>query len=109
MSSEHEHSHEEHEDALAKFEEVKYVRPSRNGEFVGQEGDNFYVALSEEEVYALSPLAYYIWSMCDGEHNVEDLAGKMSQDLNVNIDEAKEVLAIALTRMSEVDLIHLLK
>ncbi|MEZ0290244.1 MAG: PqqD family protein, partial [Sulfolobales archaeon] len=56
----------------------KYVR---KGDFVGSDGTNFIVALSEEEVYSLDAAAYYIWSLCDGSRTVSDIIIKASEDL----------------------------
>jgi hypothetical protein len=91
--------------AIEKYMAVKDSKPTRRGEFIGVERDKFYVALSEEEVYELSPLAYYIWSLCDGEHTVRDIALDISNNANVPYHEVIEPLLIVLEQMGEAGLV----
>jgi len=87
------------------FQEIKTLKPSRQGVFLGEENEKFYVAKTEEEVYELSALAYYVWLLCDGEHTVEDMVSKMSQDVKVSEEEVIEPLVIALDSLSHAGLI----
>ncbi len=87
------------------FQEIKTLKPSRQGVFLGEENEKFYVAKTEEEVYELSALAYYVWLLCDGEHTVEEMASKMSQDVQVSEEEVIEPLVIALDSLSHAGLI----
>ncbi|MEL9908497.1 MAG: PqqD family protein [Desulfurococcus sp.] len=108
MSEEHvhEHDHPGHEEALNRFNELKDVKPVRQGEFLGEEQEKFYVALSEEEVYELSPLAYYIWVMCDGEHTVNELAESISKEAQVDFKDVIEPLVMALDQLHEAKLVN---
>ncbi|MEM4756787.1 MAG: hypothetical protein QW254_01930 [Desulfurococcaceae archaeon] len=45
---------------LSKYNEIKSLKPTRQGGFIGANEDKFYIALSEEDVYELSPLTYYV-------------------------------------------------
>ncbi|WP_440059267.1 PqqD family protein [Thermogladius sp. 4427co] len=74
-------------DYKGKYEEIKGLKPVRQGTYLGEEGEKFYVALSDEEVYELSPLAYYVWLLCDGQRSIEELARSMSEDIDVSLDE----------------------
>ncbi len=87
------------------FQEIKSLKPSRQGVFLGEEDEKFYVAKTEEEVYELSALAYYVWLLCDGEHTVEEMVTKMSQDVQVSEEEVIEPLVIALDSLSHAGLI----
>ena len=87
------------------FQEIKTLKPSRQGVFLGEEDEKFYVAKTEEEVYELSALAYYVWLLCDGKHTVEDMVSKMSQDVKVSEEEVIEPLVIALDSLSHAGLI----
>ncbi|MEL9929454.1 MAG: PqqD family protein [Sulfolobales archaeon] len=62
----------------------------KKGDLVGSDGNNFVVALSDEEVYSLDPAAYYIWSLCDGSRTVGDIIQKASEDLSLNKEEIRE-------------------
>jgi len=103
---EHEHEHPGHEEIIARFNELKDVKPLRQGEFIGEEQEKFYVALSEEEVYELSPLAYYIWVMCDGEHSVNELAEAISKEAQVDFNDVVEPLVVALEQLHEAKLVN---
>lgn len=92
-------------DILEKFNNIKEKIPERQGTFLGEEGGNFYVAISEDEVYELSPLAYYVWLLCDGKHNINELANRMSKDLKMELNEIIEPLLMALNGLKNVNLI----
>jgi len=89
-----------------RYVEVRSTKPTRRGNFLGVEEDKFYVAVSEEEVYELSPLAYYIWALCDGEHTVEDMAHNISENANVEYYKVIEPLLVVLDEMRKVGLIE---
>ncbi|ADV64701.1 PqqD family protein [Desulfurococcus mucosus] len=103
---EHEHEHPGHGELLARFNELKGVKPVRQGEFLGEEKEKFYVALSEEEVYELSALAYYVWVMCDGEHTVGELAEAISKEAQVDFNDVVEPLVVALDQLHEAGLVN---
>lgn len=65
------------------------MKPLRQGEHVGMEGENYIVALSEEEAYALNPAAYYIWTLCDGVRTVNDIISKVASDLKLEVSEVE--------------------
>jgi hypothetical protein len=88
------------------WEELREKKPSRQGLFLGEENDKFYVAKSESEVYELSALVYYVWLISDGEHTVEQLVDRMSNDIQVNKNEVVEPLLLALKSLSEVGLVR---
>ncbi|MEM0378463.1 MAG: PqqD family protein [Thermosphaera sp.] len=98
----HEH---EHEKTIARFNEIKEWKPSRQGDFLGEEDEKFYVALSQEEVYELSPLAYYVWLLCDGERTVSQIAEHISTEVQVDVSEVIEPLVVALEQLSSVNLV----
>jgi aminopeptidase-like protein len=89
------------------YEEMKELKPRRLGVYLGEESEKFYVALSEDKVYELSALAYYVWLLCDGEHTVSDIANKMSSDVKLELSEIMEPLVMALNSLSEAGLIKL--
>ncbi len=92
-------------DFLEKFNNMKGQVPERQGTFLGEEGENFYVAKSENEVYELSPLAYYVWLLCDGKHTVNEMANRMSRDLKMDLNEIIEPLLMALDGLMSVNLV----
>ncbi len=89
------------------FDKVKNMYPERQGQYLGEENENFYVALTPEEVYELSPLAYYVWLLCDGKHSIKEIAEKMSHDLNMDLNEVIEPLIQAIKGLTSVKLVVL--
>jgi ribosome biogenesis protein Nip4 len=102
----HEHKYELSKETQEKYDAIKDLKPMHKGDFIGVEQDKFYVSLSEEEVYELSPLAYYVWAMCDGEHTVEDMANDISQNANIEFNRVVEPLIIVLDEMKKVGLVE---
>lgn len=92
-------------DVLERYMRVKDLKPVRNGEFIGIEREKFYIQLSEEEIYELSPLAYYIWSLCDGEHSVENIAQDISTNAEIAFHEVVEPLVIVLEELKKAGLV----
>ncbi len=90
---------------LSEFEKAKDAKPKRNGVFLAEEKEKFYVALSEEKIYELSALAYYVWLLCDGEHSIGQIAEKISQDIQVDIDKVIEPLMLSLQSLNSAGLI----
>lgn len=106
MNEEHIHQHSEDLNIKELFNEIKALKPLRQGIFLGEEGEKFYIAKSEEEVYELSALAYYVWLLCDGEHTVDDIIDKMSNDIKIERSEVIEPLVLALDSLSHAGLIR---
>ncbi|MGC8983394.1 MAG: PqqD family protein [Desulfurococcaceae archaeon] len=103
--SEEELKHYLGEELASKYAMLRDLRPVRKGDFIGVEQDKFYVQLSEEEIYELSPLAYYIWALCDGEHRVDDIARDISENARVAYYEVIEPLVVVLEEMKKAGLV----
>jgi 2-keto-3-deoxy-L-rhamnonate aldolase RhmA len=94
-------------DILGKYNLIKNHKPIREGLYLGNENDKFYVAKSQEEIYELTALPYYVWLLCDGEHTVGEIAEIMSKDVQVELNEVIEPLIRSIESLSEVGLINL--
>jgi hypothetical protein len=92
-------------EVLERYNAIKDLRPERKGDFIGLERDKFYIALSEEEVYELSPLAYYVWALCSGDLTVEEIAHQISEGADVNINIVIEPLLIVLEELKRAGLV----
>jgi len=96
--------------SLLTYEEIKNKRPIKQGVELGIEGDNYLVGVSEEKVYSLSLSAFYVWQLCDGSRNVEQLVGHVMEDLKdssqkISEDELKDLLTLILGQLHEAELI----
>ncbi len=64
---------------------------TRKGSFVGQASENeYYVALSEDKVYALTAGAFYIWSQCDGNKTLKEVIENLSNETNIEYGELEK-------------------
>jgi len=81
------------------------MKPTRQGEHVGMEGENYVIALSEEEAYALNPAAYYIWTLCDGVRTVDEIINKVASDLKLEVAEVESPVEAILDALSQAKLI----
>ncbi len=95
-----------------KYKEMENKTPMRQGTFLGEEKEgegesdvSFVVALSDEEIYKLSPLAYYVWLLCDGQHKVSEIGERMSKELQISVEETHEPLVLALETLASVNLV----
>ncbi|RLG89127.1 MAG: hypothetical protein DRO15_01325 [Thermoprotei archaeon] len=80
-------------------------RPVKKGDVLGVEGEDYIIAIGEE-LYALSPAAFYIWRMCDG-RSISELVDRASSELGIPKDQLKEVFVNIVTRLAEYGLVEL--
>jgi len=90
---------------MEKWIETKDKIPLRKGSFIGEEDEKFYILSENDELYELSPLVYYIWLISDGEHTVEQLVDRMSEDIGVSREDLVEPFLIALESLIKAGLI----
>ncbi|MEM0361969.1 MAG: PqqD family protein [Sulfolobales archaeon] len=95
------------------YERVKELKPSKAGSELGFDGQNYLVALSENDVYALAAGAYYVWSLCNGEKTVEQIVKEITTELSsvseskekIEEEELREPVALILEQLARVGLI----
>ncbi len=95
-----------------KYNVIREKIPVRRGAYLGEEHEgeseedvSFVVAVSDEEIYKLSPLAYYIWLLCDGKHTVNEISERMSRELGISVEETHEPLVLALETLASAHLV----
>ncbi len=72
-------------------QEILDKKFTRKGSFVGQASENeYYVALSEDKVFALTAGAFYIWSQCDGNKTVKEIIENLSKEANIEYQELEK-------------------
>ncbi len=95
------------------YDEIKNLKPKRQGISLGMEDDNFIVALDENRAYTLTAGAYYVWMQCSGEKTVEDIVKDLSKELSadpetaMSEDELKPPITLILSELAKVGLIKL--
>ncbi len=95
------------------YDEIKNLKPRRQGISLGMENDNFIVALDENRAYTLTAGAYYVWMQCSGEKTVEEIVKGLSKELSadpetaMSEDELKPPITIILNELAKVGLVKL--
>ncbi len=80
------------------------TRPVRKGDVLGIEGGEYIVSLGEE-LYALSPAAFYIWRMCNG-RSINELIDSASQELGIPREELEDLFVNVISRLAEFGLVE---
>ncbi len=89
------------------MEKSQSLIPIKKGALLGMYGENYIIALGEEEnVFMLTPIAYYIWDLCDGESTTNDIVSIVKEELNLDHDDARNVVSIVLKKLNEIGLIY---
>ncbi len=91
---------------MARFEDLRDLRPKRLGVEVGAEGDLFYVAGPDGSIYELGAAAFYVWSMCDGERSVGDIVTTISEEAGIPRDDLEEPVSIIVEKLMEAGLLE---
>ena len=91
------------------FNEVKDLKPQKIGEFIDktEDGEGYIVKVSEEKVYELAPIAYYVWELCDGEKTVEQIITQISTEANLPIDQVRDPILMVLDELQKNSLISM--
>ncbi|AWR96672.1 PqqD family peptide modification chaperone [Acidianus sulfidivorans JP7] len=91
------------------FEDIKDKKPKKVGEFLdkAENGENYIIKLSEDKIYEVAPIAYYIWAMCDGEKTVTQIVDEVSKEANIEFDQLKEPISAVLDQLQQASLITL--
>ncbi len=95
------------------YNNIKGSKPLKVGNELGFDGQNYLVALNENDVYALAAGAYYVWTLCDGVKTVEEIVKDITNELSnlpeskekVTEDELREPVALIIDQLAKVGLV----
>lgn len=89
------------------FEEVKDLKPQKVGEFIdkSEDGEGYIIKVSEDKVYELAPIAYYVWELCDGNKTVTQILTQISQEANLSVDQVRDPILMVLDELKKASLI----
>ena len=92
-----------------KFDEVKDLKPQKIGEFIDrtEDGEGYIVKVSDDKVYELAPIAYYVWELCDGEKTVEQIITQISTEANLPIEQVRDPILMVLDELQKNSLISM--
>ncbi|EWG07843.1 MAG: hypothetical protein ASUL_02329 [Candidatus Aramenus sulfurataquae] len=91
------------------FDEIKDVKPVRNGEVIdkSEDGENYIIKLSEDKIYEVAPIAFYVWNMCDGEKTVSQIIEEISKEANIESSQIRDPIVTVLEQLKEASLISI--
>ncbi|BAB65498.1 MULTISPECIES: PqqD family protein [Sulfolobaceae] len=91
------------------FDEVKNLKPQKIGEFLdkSEDGEGYIVKVSEDKVYELAPIAYYVWDLCDGEKTVDQIVTQISQEANLSVEQVRDPILMVLDELKKASLISM--
>lgn len=91
------------------FEDVKNLKPQKVGEYLdkSEDGEGYIVKVSEDKVYELAPIAYYVWDLCDGEKTVDQIVAQISQEANLSVDQVRDPILMVLDELMKASLISM--
>jgi hypothetical protein len=89
------------------FEEVKDLKPQKIGEFIdkSEDGEGYIIKVSEDKVYELAPIAYYVWELCDGNKTVTQILTQISEEANLSVDQVRDPILMVLDELKKASLI----
>ncbi|QGR20346.1 PqqD family protein [Stygiolobus azoricus] len=91
------------------FDQVKDLKPQKIGEFIDKSEDEegYIIKVSEDKVYELAPIAYYVWEMCDGNRTVTQIVNQISQEANLSPEQVREPIVMVLNELKKASLISM--
>lgn len=91
------------------FDEVKNLKPQKVGEFLdkSEDGEGYIIKISEEKVYELAPIAYYVWELCDGEKTVDQIVTQISTEANIPSEQVRDPILMVLDELQKNALISM--
>jgi len=91
------------------FDEVKDLKPQKVGEFLdkSEDGEGYIIKISEEKVYELAPIAYYVWELCDGEKTIDQIVTQISTEANIPSEQVRDPILMVLDELQKNALISM--
>jgi len=88
---------------LSRWDEV-YVR---KGIEIGQDKGMYIVALSEEKVFGLTPVAYFVWSLCDGSTTLGTIVESVAEQVpERKVEELYAIITKVIDELLEAGLVE---
>ncbi len=81
-------------------------KPLKQGELMGVTPRGVIVHLPQAEAtYQLPPAIYAVWSRCDGQITVSEIASQLSKETDIPIEKMQAIVYVILTTLAEHQLI----
>jgi hypothetical protein len=82
-------------------------RPNRRTEFEERvvEGEMVVMDKESEQIHQLNQTASFIWQLCDGEHDRQQIAEELAAAFDVDAETAQQDVADTLEKLEEIGLL----
>ena len=82
-------------------------RPTRRTEFEERtvEGEMVVMDQESEQIHQLNETASFIWQLCDGEHDRQQIADELSEAFEVDPQTAQQDVTKTLEKLEEIGLL----
>jgi len=82
-------------------------RPSRRTEFEERvvEGEMVVMDKESEQIHQLNQTASFIWQLCDGDHDRQQIAEKLAAAFEVDVETAAQDVTDTLIKLEEIGLL----
>ncbi|MEM0173096.1 MAG: PqqD family protein [Sulfolobaceae archaeon] len=94
---------------MTSYEDIKSKLPKKIGEVIAksEDNENFIIKVSDDKIYEVVPVAYYIWEMCDGSHTVEQIVDEISREAGIPAEQLRETVALIISELEKASLISI--
>jgi hypothetical protein len=91
------------------YDDIKLKYPKKIGEVIAksEDGENYIIKVSDDKIYEVVPIAYYVWEMCDGNHTVEQIVGEISKEAGLPVEQIKDTIALIIGELEKASLVSL--
>lgn len=82
-------------------------RPNRRTEFEERivEGEMVVMDKESEQIHQLNQTASFIWQLCDGNHDQQQIAEELAEAFEIDADTAEADVADTLKKLEEIGLL----
>ncbi len=94
---------------ISEDTDIGETKPTRVG--VGGQADeeSFVVMVSDDRAFKLSPGAFYVWALCDGEHTVSQIIDDICSETGLARSDVEEPVITIIKTLAENGLVNIEK
>ncbi len=96
-------------ESTMSYDDIKDRKPRREGEYVdkSEDGEKYIIKLSDDKIYEVAAVAYYIWSMCDGDRTVGQIIQEISKEAQIEEEQIRGPIVAVLEQLQQAALISI--
>jgi hypothetical protein len=83
---------------------MKPIAQTENLKVKRDTGELFIEDIVNSKFIHLNPTTAYVWDKCDGNHEPNEIAAEMGQELGISVSE--QVVTMAIDKLSKIELVE---